>query len=227
VLQYNKEMRNIIIAPSEHYHIFNRGVTKQVIFHDTKDYYRFLFLILYFQSPIVFKNINELIPQFMQHRVLQKLALEIIKKRTVELVAFCLMPNHFHLILKESEEGGISAYMQRVLNAYSKYYNTKYQKSGHVFQGPYRAVHVEDNEQLLHLSAYIHRNPREMVKWLNKEDQYQWSSCSDFVKENRWGNLLVPEIILEQFENREEYRKFMKTSTAKLLDGELEYLKSR
>ena len=150
-----------------------------------------------------------------------------MKKRTVELVAFCIMPNHFHLIIKELEEGGIATYMQRVLTAYSKYYNTKYEKSGHVFQGPYQAVHVGDNRQLLHLSAYIHRNPREISKWFNKEDQYQWSSYRDYIGENRWGDLLLLDIVLGQFKNKKKYHEFVKTSPAKVFEGEPPYLENR
>jgi len=218
-------MRLIRIAPGEYYHIFNRAVNKQVIFHDVRDYVRFLFLILYLQSPIVFPQINRAVTQFVKSRAFDtKNEGDIVKKRTVELVAFCIMPNHFHLIVKESDEGGIATYMQRVLTSYSKYYNTKYKKSGHVFQGPYRAVHVSDDRQLLHLSAYIHRNPREISKWFNKEDEYQWSSYQDFIDENRWGNLIVPDIILEQFKDKTKYKNFVKTSPSKILKGELEYL---
>ena len=149
---------------------------------------------------------------------------EVVKKRKIELVAFCIMPNHFHLIVKELEEAGIATHMQRVLTAYSKYYNTKYEKSGHVFQGPYRAIHISDDPQLKYLSAYIHRNPRELVGWLNKVDKYQWSSYQDYIGENRWGDLLVPDIVLGQFKNKERYHEFVKMSTAKLLEEELEHL---
>ena len=162
----------------------------------------------------------------MQHRVSHSVREEVIKNRSIELVGFCIMPNHFHLIIKEIEDGGISAYMQRVLNAYSKYYNTKYGKSGHVFQGPYKAVHVDGNDQLLYLSAYIHRNPRELSKWLNKEHEYQWSSYSDFVKENRWDRLIAPEVLLDQFKDKKKYQEFVKTSTAKLFKEELSYLEN-
>lgn len=218
-------MRNIKIAPGEYYHIYNRAVSKQTIFHDTRDYLRFLFLILYFQSPLIFQQLGRLVKHFVQHRVLDTIDInEIIKKRTVELVAFCVMPNHFHLILKGLEEGGIATYMQRVLNAYAKYYNTKYEKSGHVFQGPYRAVHVSSDRQLLYLSSYIHRNPRELANWLGKEDQYQWSSYQDYIGENRWGNLLLLDIILGQFKDKKKYQEFVKTSIAKILGEELEYL---
>ena len=159
-------MRLIKIAPDEYYHVFNRAVNKQVIFHDTGDYFRFLFLILYLQSSVVFQQLGRKVKEFIQSRALDSGEEdEIIKKRRVEVVAFCIMPNHFHLIVKESDEGGIAAYMQRVLTSYSKYYNTKYEKSGHVFQGPYQVVHIADDPQLLHLSAYIHRNCREIPKW--------------------------------------------------------------
>ena len=151
---------------------------------------------------------------------------DVVEKRTVELVAFCIMPNHFHLIVKELEEGGIATYMQRVLNAYSKYYNTKYEKSGHVFQGPYRFVHVGDDRQLRHLSAYIHKNPREISRWMNKEDKYPWSSYQDIVNENRWGKLLVSDVLLGEFKDKEHYHEFVKTSPAKMLKEELEYLEN-
>ena len=218
-------MRLIRITPGEYYHIFNRAVNKQVIFHDTSDYFRFLFLTLYFQSPIIFQQLGRKVKEFVQSRALDNVEEdEIIKKRRVELVVFCIMPNHFHLIVKELDEGGIAAYMQRVLTSYSKYYNTKYQKSGHVFQGPYRAVHIADDRQLLHLSAYIHRNPREISKWFKKEDQYIWSSYQDFIDENRWGNLIMPDIVIGQFKDKAEYENFVKTSPAKIKEEELEYL---
>lgn len=218
-------MRLVKIALGEHYHIFNRAVNKQIIFHDSSDYFRFLFLILYFQSPLVFRQLGRLVKEFVLSRALDSEdEAEIIRKRSVELVAFCIMPNHFHLIVREVQEGGIAAYMQRVLTSYSKYYNTKYEKSGHVFQGPYRAVHIADDRQMLHLSAYIHRNPREITKWFRKEGKYEWSSYRDFVGEDRWGALLVPDIILGQFKSRAKYDNFVKTSLAKILKGELDYL---
>ena len=217
-------MRKIRIAPGEYYHVLNRGVNKQTIFHDANDYTRFLFLILYFQSPITFANIIRCVQYFVQHSVLNIEAgdlKEIIKKRTVELVSFCFMPNHFHLIIKEVDEGGIAAYMQRVLNSYTKYYNTKYEKSGHLFQGPYKAVHVGDDRQLLYLSTYVHRNPRELSKWKNREHQYPWSSYQDFVTENRWGELIQPDIVSGRFKQKSDYKEFVESSPAKLIEEEL------
>src|ERR1035437_7254570 len=144
-------MRNIKIAPGEYYHILNRGVNKQLIFHDNADRVRFLFLILYFQSPVSFINIGRPVKQFVKHSVfnIEKETMQKISKdRFVEFTSFCLMPNHVHLIIKEVKENGIARYMQRVLNSYTKYYNIKYLKSGHPSQGPYKAVYVENNKQL-------------------------------------------------------------------------------
>lgn len=216
-------MRILKAAPGEHYHICNRGVEKKIIFHNDADYFRFLFLILYFQSNTKFPQVGRSIKEFVKHRVLDNME-DIVKKRIVELVVFCIMPNHFHLILRELEEGAISSYMQRVLNAYGKYYNTKYQKNGHVFQGPYRLIHVSGNSQMLHLGAYIHRNPREIKEWFGTEDEYPWSSYQDYIGENRWGNLLVQDIFLSQFKDKDTYRNFVETSPAKLLEEEFDYL---
>ncbi len=219
-------MRNIKIAPGEYYHIFNRGVNKQLIFHDNRDRARFLFLILYFQSPVAIYNIGRFIGSFVKHSVFnfEKEKKEIITGRFVELTSFCLMPNHFHLIVKEIEENGIARYMQRVLNSYTKYYNVKYNKSGHLLQGPYKAVHVENNNQLLYLSAYIHRNPREIKKWANKECDYLWSSYQDFINKNRFEGLIVFDIIGEQFTEKGEYKEFVQTSTAKKFKEKLDWI---
>ncbi len=218
-------MRKILIVPNEYYHVFNRGNNKQLIFEDNRDYLRFLFLLLHFQSDIPIYNIGSFITYYIKHRVFnisKTIADKIIKNRSVELINFTLEPNHFHITIKGIGEKGISNYMQRILNAYTKYFNTKYTKSGHLFQGPYKAVHIKDNKQLLYLSTYIHRNCREIIKWKNKEDLYPWSSYQDYTKENRWNKLLEQDVILNQFSSKESYDDFVKSSTAKELGKNLD-----
>ena len=141
----------------------------------------------------------------------------IIDGRKLELINFTLMPNHFHLIIHELKENGISQYMQRILNACTKYFNAKYQKSGHLFQGPFQYVHIKDDKQLLYLSAYLHRNLREIKEWTNREHLFPYSSYQDCVNKNRWGELLKTDIITEQFPNGEKYKSFIETSGAKEL----------
>ncbi|MFA4890583.1 MAG: transposase [Candidatus Paceibacterota bacterium] len=208
------------ISIGEYYHIYNRENNKQNLFLEERDWIRFLFLILYLQSPVLFNNMSRPISYFVRHRrfnISDKDILGIIKNRYVELINFCLMPNHFHITVREIKEGGISKYLQRIQIAYTKYLNTKHEKSGHLFQGSFRSVHIKNNEQLLHLSAYIYRNPREIPKWKNKEGEYFWSSYQDYIKENRWGELIKREIILDQFSNKKEYQDFIETSGTKLL----------
>jgi len=209
-------MRKVKITIGEYYHIYNRSNNKQNIFLDNRDWIRFLFLILYFQSPISFPQIGRSVTLYIKQSVFGVQVKKLIENRYIELISFTLMPNHFHLIVHEFKENGISQYMQRVLNAYTKYFNTKYKKSGHLFQGPFQVVHIENNEQLLHLSAYIHRNQREIKQWRNKEYQYPWSSYKDYVIGNRWGELLKQQIITKQFSNIQEYRNFVDTSGTKL-----------
>ncbi|OGI86148.1 hypothetical protein A3A01_02465 [Candidatus Nomurabacteria bacterium RIFCSPLOWO2_01_FULL_39_17] len=211
------------ISVNEYYHIYNRGVGKKIIFKDDKDRIRFLFLILYFQADNNFPQISRIISSYVKHRVFDNvgdITKHVISKRFVELSGFTLMPNHFHLIVKETKEGGMGKYMQRVLNSYTKYFNARYGISGHLFEGPYKAVHVEDNEQLLHLSAYVHLNPRGLSEWRKKEVNFPWSSYQDYIKENRWRNLLKTDIVAEQFKNR-EYKNFVETSGAKGIEEDI------
>ncbi len=213
--------RNGIFAPGEHYHLLGRGNYKQETFHDWDDYARFLFLILYFQFQGPLHNITDLARSFAEHlrnpanRAPNPLAIVGNRTRLIKLVGFTLMANHYHLAVEELEEGGISKYMQRILNSITKYHNTRYEKAGHLFQGAFKAVHQETNEQVLHLSAYIHRNPRELPEWRDREILYPWSSYQDYVGNNRWGDLLVPNIILDQFDSKQAYKAFVESSPAK------------
>ncbi len=218
-------MRPIKIVPGEHYHIFNRGNNKQLIFLDDKDRIRFLFLILHLQASTFFPKISRHTAKYGKHRVFDignETLEEIEKYRYVWLVNFALMPNHFHLTIFEKEENGVAQYMQRVLNGYTKYFNVKYQKSGHLFQGPFKAVHIETNEQLLHLSAYIHKNPKEITEWKNKIHLYPWSSFQDYIDKNRWSKLLKTKIVTSQFYNNKEYKNFVETSSAKEMREKLD-----
>lgn len=207
----SKSKRNIGQAPDEYYHIYNRGVVKREIFIDQRDYIRFLFLILFLQSSTQgFDHISRAISHFVKHRMFD-IGCEVVKKisrfQDVSLLAFTLQPNHFHLIVQEVTEGGIAKYLQRIGNSHTKYFNIKYQQTGHLFQNSYQSVHIEDNEQLLYTSAYIHKH-------ISKAG-YEWSSYPDYIKKNRWENLLATSLILEQFKNPEEYYRWLKDCPAK------------
>ena len=212
-------MKRFNVAPNEFLHVYNRGISKSIIFFNDRDRKRFLFLMMILQIPETMKNIDRMFKDFAldPETYIKNFDSHGLKKRQIELVSFCLIPNHFHLLMQEIEEGGISKYMQRLQNAYTKYINTKYERSGHLLQGAYKAVLIESNEQLLHVSAYIHRNSREIKEYKNKELKYFWSSYQDCVLVNRWGEFLKPDILIGQFSSKrgESYQNFVETSGAK------------
>ena len=208
------------LSEGEYYHIVTRGVRKSALFHDRRDYVRFLYLILHFQGDHTLYNVGKTVTAYLKTGKFphgEDTIRKITSSRLVELSVFFIIPNHLHLLLLQKEENGISKYMQKVLAAYAKYYNEKYKVTGHLFEGKFRRVLVENNDQLLHLSAYIHKNPREIA---NNEGKYEWSSLMDYVGEPRFGALLSKDIIAGQFNVAEEYEDFVRTSSAKehLLD---------
>lgn len=179
---------------------------------------RMLFLITHLQSSESVPNISRAIADYKIDEVWDTASdrvSRIIASRYVILEAFAFMTNHLHLAVCEAEEHGIVRYMQRVLNAYAKYANTRYETVGHIFQGPYRATHIGNNDQLLYLSAYIHRNPRKLHGVVGSEHQYRWSSYRDYLGQNRFGELLDPSLVLDQFETTHDYQAFVDTSIAK------------
>lgn len=218
-------MRKFKFVQNAYYHFCNRSNDEGPIFLDERDYARFLFFILYYQAPLPLHNIGRQTSYFSKYskfNISEEIITQIIAQRKVELNAFTIMPNHFHILAQEKTDAGkgIPWYFQRIETGYAKYFNAKYKKRGHLFQGRFRAIPVETDEQLLYLSAYIHRNPRDLKKWEGNEAQYPWSSYQDCVGENRWKGLLVPNIFLDQFSTKKSYSNFVDTSTAKLKPGE-------
>ena len=209
-------MRNIEFAENEYYHLVGHAIDDLVLFSNKSEFSRFLLAILIFQAPVVLKNFNRVVKNFLKQGVIDQTIIQrVIKSRYVDLVAYTIMNNHYHLLVREVSGKGITQYMQRVLNAYGKFFNTKHERKGHVFQGPYKAILVESNEQLLYLSAYIHRNPHELKKWRGKSKEYPWSSYRDYLNGNTWGGLINPNIVLDQVSNAEEYEGFVEGSDAK------------
>jgi len=213
-------MRIEKIVIGSYYHIFLRGNNKRDIFHDDKDYIRFIFLLLFSQSPLCIArgNVGHYVSQYTRHSVFsirKKTVEDLVKNRYVELVNFTLMPNHFHLTVYEKDENGIARYMQKILNAYTKYYNARYDTTGHLFAGPYQYRRVKDDNHLSYLSAYIHYNQRGIREWRNKEHLYPWSSFQDYAVKSRWGDILQNKIIMQKFSNKKDYKEFVIKSGAK------------
>ena len=156
-------MRKFQFIPGEFYHLYNRGTEKRRIFMSLADYNRFMTL-LYVANQ---ENSVDLKLQGRTLDELKKLNKFKKEKPLVEIVTYCLMPNHFHLLIHEIEEGGISKFMQKILTGYTMYFNKKNNRSGSLFQGKFKATHVADDNYLKYLVSYIHLNPVKLIdpKW--------------------------------------------------------------
>jgi putative transposase len=166
------------------YHIFNRGVEKRSIFIENKDYYRFLFDMKEFNdvnSTInILRRLNEGNP--ISFRRIEKDCL-------VKIIAYCLMPNHFHFILKQLKNNGTSRFMQKLGIGYTNYFNKKYERSGVLFQGKFKAVLIDKNNYLNYLIQYIYLNPLELIEPNWKEDGLKnYRRAKDFLNSYKWTN---------------------------------------
>lgn len=201
--------RTTVFASGEYYHIYNRGVAYQPIFKSKRDYERFILTLSYYRfhnSPLRLSKVLQLSKE-LKNDMLSTLYKD--NKKTVEIIAYCLMPNHFHLLVKQIDNGGISKYLRQSINSYAKFFNTKYKRVGSLFQDMFKAVRIESDEQLMHVSRYIHLNP--LVSYLvNREELlgYPWSSLQSYV-EKFDGDFITTESVLAHFKNGKEYLQFV------------------
>jgi len=197
--------RKSIFSDGELYHVYNRGVDKRIIFADEYDIKRF------FKSMVEFNTVDP-IGSLYENSFLE-LGGETAKSRNklVNIVAYCLNPNHFHFILEQLVDGGISEFMKRI-GGYTWYFNNKYERNGSLFQGVFKDVHIDSNEYLLHLSAYVNLNSHvhqlggETAKLIESR-----SSWEEYTNEKVRG-ICEKEIVLGQFRSRDEYKKFALSS---------------
>lgn len=213
-------MRKAQLVNNEYYHIFNRGVDKRELFLEHEDKERFFQSICEFNTidPIgsIFEN------SFRKDNKNNSLGNSIPKQnKLVEFICYCVNPNHYHFILKQVVDNGIEKFMHRLGIGYTNYFNNRYHRAGSLFQGRYKAVHIDSNKYLLHISAYVnlnskvHRLGNSIPKWMSSWDEYQ----------NNTDGLCDRDVILDQFNNPLEYKEFAKSSLKDILERkELEKL---
>ena len=178
--------RSLNFSEGEYYHIYNRGVEKREIFSDCADYHRFILLLDIFnqKKPMSVRDFTE---KFQPRGETSG------KESLVDIGAYCLMPNHFHILVKETRAGGISAFMQKLTTGYTMYFNKRYERVGPLFQGAFKARHADTDEYLKYLYSYIHLNPIKLIQSDWKEygvrdiekakkflEKYQYSSYGDY-----------------------------------------------
>ena len=182
-------VRNVVRykAPNTFYHVYNRGHNKNTLFADQQDYDYFVFLLKRCFGPEQIKSADgRLFPWFGD---------------LITINAFCLMPNHFHLLLYQGEdESSLSRSMQSLATTYSMYFNKKYNKRGSIFESVFKASPILNERYLQHVTRYIHLNPKDFKNW-------RYSSYPDYIeKQSHW---LDTEPILKLFDNVKEYKEFI------------------
>lgn len=195
--------RKFSFSVDEYYHIYNRGTDKRLIFLDNADRDRFVRLLFISNStkPVVFRNIKN-----MAYSDIDK------GEPIVAIGAYCLMPNHFHILARETTPGGISVFMGKLLTAYSAYFNKKYQRTGALFESTFRAQHVDNDNYLKYLFAYIHLNPVKLIEpdWKEKGivnakvaikqlSEYRYSSYDEYMAVVREENAILSKEVFPEY----------------------------
>jgi len=186
-------------AENHIYHVFSRGLGKHPILKDEEDYKMFKYYLFIYLTPL--EKVLSVYPQLPLRLHSKNLSEEI------DLIAYCLMPNHFHLLIKQNTRDSISKLLKQISNAYTRYFNIKYKRSGSLTEGRFKAVMVTSDSLLLHINRYIHLNP--LVAGLVTElRDYPWSSYIEYVGKSK-ENLTEKATILKHFRSTEDYEKFI------------------
>lgn len=200
--------RIIPLVTNEVYHVYNRGNNRQTTFLNKRDYQRALETIKFYRfsnPPVSLSKLLE-IDRDTRADILKALDKE---NKLVQIICYCLMPNHFHFLLKQLVDNGIAKFLSNFQNSYTRYFNVKHERDGSLFLDQFKAVRVETDEQFVHLSRYIHLNPFTgyVVKSLEELETYPYSSFPGYLKGNEpW---VASDLILGFFKNKISYKKFV------------------
>ena len=182
--------RNIIkeYVSDSYYHVYARGVSKQKIFHDAQDYHYFYkILSRYLSKKQAFSRTGESYPHFHDR---------------ISLVAYCLMTNHFHLLIHQKDADDLQKFMRSVMTSYSRYFNLRHKRSGPVFESRYKASRINSGQYLEHITRYIHLNPR---RW----ESYYNSSLRHYRGDNTPPEWLTIAPVMNLFTSSEDYLQFV------------------
>ena len=208
-------MRDTKFVNGEFYHIYNRGNNKRPIFLDPRDLFRFFHSMSEFnvKGPIgsIYAN------SFKKESLSSSATKSAKSQRLIDFVCFCLNHNHYHFLVKQKVNGGITEFMHKLGAGYTRYFNEKHKLSGGLFQGRFKAIHVDSNDYLLHLSVYINLNNK-MHRLSSSTTKLSKSSWNEYVRPGDSNNFCEKDIILSQFKNVGGYRKFAEDSLGTIKD---------
>src|SRR3989344_2914621 len=197
-----------------YYHIYNRGVEKRIIFTDEQDYAVLLSYLKTYLTPKDTPSLQNILASNSANSKEKAKAIKLLRMNNffehLNLLAFCLMPNHFHFLVNQKEPEIIDKFMNSLGTRYSMYFNRKYKRVGPLFQGLYKAVLITSEEQLIYVTRYIHRNPASKGRAFKNLQKYQYSSYSEFLglRNTPW---IIKNEILSNFSRMEfnSYRSFV------------------
>ena len=211
-------IRNLVTG--EIFHVLNRGVDKRKIFLDDRDYLRFIHDLFEFNDVNPALNIGRYLNGSQLNDLRNQSISRTPRKLIVEILAFCLMPNHFHLLLRQRMDGGITKFMRKLGIGYANYFNQKYERTGVLFQGRYKSVLVNQESHFIHLPYYIHLNPLDLLEpeWRMGKiknykkaaeflESYRWSSHLDYTGQKNFPSVTQREFLLKIFGGPENYEK--------------------
>ena len=209
-------MREVSFVDGNFYHIYNRGVARLPIFLDESDYARFV------HDLYEFNDVHPALDARVKARISEVGPPRLRREPVVAILAWCLMPNHFHLLLQQRIDNGVSFFMKKLGTGFTMYMNQKYERSGHVFQGKFRAKHIDTQGYLLHISRYIHLNSIDLVDPNWKEqgirdwgsvqkflEEFRWSSYQDWIGKKNFPSVLNRSGIDGLFKGSEDYKRFI------------------
>jgi putative transposase len=223
---------------NEIYHVLNRGVDKRTIFLDKQDYFRFIHDFFVFNDENLVNSSSYSFTQFEKiNDIASRKLYRKPRKLLVDVLLFCLMPNHYHLLLVPKIENGISKFMQKVDMGYAKYFNQKYERKGTLFERRYKAIQVTEESHFIHLPYYLHCNPLDLIQpeWREGKlsnytkaiqflESYRWSSHLDYLGKRNFPSVTKRDFLLRFFEGETGYREALyKWLKGKDKEIEIEY----
>ncbi|MFC1727763.1 transposase [Patescibacteria group bacterium] len=201
--------RKIPLVTDQFYHVFNRGIDHRLTFINKKDYSRALVTLGYYQFVYPPMKLSRYLQLSVKRRKNVLIRKDRKEKKLVAIIAYCLMPNHYHLLVKQLSDGGISRFMSNLQNSYTRFFNVKNERVGPLFLDQFKAVRIETDEQLVHVSRYIHLNPFSsfIVKKIDNLKDYFGSSLSEYL--NNQEGICEKDILLSFYNNLSEMKEFI------------------
>jgi len=202
-------IRKTPLITDYYYHIFNRSVAKVPIYTGKRDFSRAMDVLNYYRFSNLPLPYSQLKKKSKAKREEIMARVEKEGEKLLEIACFCLMPNHFHLLVKQKQDKGIADFIRKFQDSYAKFFNIKYKRSGPLFESRFNALLVETDDQILHLSRYIHLNPYTsfIIKEKEKLLEYSWFSLPEYLDKKE--GFCETDIILGKFKSSKDYLDFI------------------